>query len=159
MTLARAALRALQRHEGPEREQALSVFYDRWKDRPVILDAWFALEASTPRVDGLQNVKDLLEHPRFDPLAPNALRAVLGGFIANVPLFHATDGSGYRFIAEQILDVDQRNPVTASRLVKVFSRWRSYGTERQAVMQEAIQLLDGRTLSPNTGEVVAMLKD
>ena len=36
MTLARAALRALQRHAGPEREEALRVFYDRWKDKPVI---------------------------------------------------------------------------------------------------------------------------
>ena len=158
MTLARAALRALQRHAGPEREEALRVFYDRWKDKPVILDAWFGLEASTPRSDGLKRVKDLLEHPRFDPLAPNALRAVLGGFMANVPLFHAIDGSGYRFIAEQIVDVDQRNPVTASRMVKVFSRWRSYAPERQLVMQEAIQLLDVPTLSSKTREVVVMLK-
>lgn len=158
MTLARAALRALQRYEGSEREQALSAFYDRWKDKPVILDAWFGLEASTPRRDGLQRVKELLHHPRFDPLAPNALRAVLGGFMANVPLFHAIDGSGYRFIAEQIVDVDQRNPVTASRMVKVFSRWRSYASERQVVMKEAIQLLDVPGLSSNTREVVAMLK-
>ncbi len=158
MTLARAALRALQRHEGPERDEALAAFYDRWKDKPVILDAWFGLEASTPRCDGLNRVKELLEHPRFDPLAPNALRAVLGGFMANVPLFHAIDGSGYRFIAKQIVDVDQRNPVTASRMVKVFSRWRSYAPDRQLVMQEAVQLLDVPDLSSNTREVVAMLK-
>ena len=78
--------------------------------------------------------------------------------MANVPLFHAIDGSGYRFIAEQIVDVDQRNPVTASRMVKVFSRWRSYAPERQLVMQEAIQLLDVPALSSNTREVVVMLK-
>ena len=65
---------------------------------------------------------------------------------------------GYRFIAEQIVDVDQRNPVTASRMVKVFSRWRSYASQRQVVMKEAIQLLDVPNLSSNTREVVAMLK-
>ena len=75
-----------------------------------------------------------------------------------MPVFHAIDGSGYRFIAEQIVDVDQRNPVTASRMVKVFSRWRSYASERQVVMKEAIQLLDVPGLSSNTREVVAMLK-
>ena len=32
-----------------------------------------------------------------------------------------------------------RNPLTASRMAKVFSRWRSYGAERQSVMREAIE--------------------
>ena len=158
MTLARAALRALQPVDVAEREQALALFYERWQDKPVILDAWFGLEASTPRRDGLQRVSQLLEHPRFDPLAPNSLRAVLGGLTANVPVFHAVDGSGYRFMAEQIAAVDARNPITASRLAKVFSRWRSYAPERQQAMREAIDQLASGALSSNTAEVVAMLR-
>ena len=158
MTLARAALRALQPLDVGERDQALDCFYQRWQDKPVILDAWFALEASAPRLDGLQRVQALLEHPRFDPLAPNSLRAVLGGFTANVPVFHAIDGSGYRFMADQIAAVDARNPITASRMAKVFSRWRSYGAERQSAMRQAIDGLATTDLSPNTAEVVAMLK-
>ena len=158
MTLARAALRALHPIDCDERVQASSAFYQRWQDKPVILDTWFGLEASMPRADGLDQVKRLLDHPRFDPLAPNALRAVLGGFAANVPVFHAADGSGYLFLAQQIVEVDQRNPVTASRMVKVFSRWSSYGPERQEVMQRAIALLSSSTLSSNTREVVAMLE-
>ena len=158
MTLARAALRALQPLDVGERDQALDRFYQRWQDKPVILDAWFALEASAPRQDGLQRVKALLEHPRFDPLAPNSLRAVLGGLTANVPVFHALDGSGYRFMAEQIAAVDARNPITASRLAKVFSRWSSYGPERQSAMREAIEQLAAGGLSSNTAEVVAMFR-
>ena len=158
MTLARAALRALQPLEVGERDQALERFYQRWQDKPVILDAWFSLEASAPRQDGLQRVKDLLEHPRFDPLAPNSLRAVLGGFTANVPVFHAIDGSGYRFMADQIAAVDARNPITASRMAKVFSRWSSYGPERQSAMRQAIDGLAAADLSANTAEVVAMLR-
>ena len=157
MTLARAALRALQPLDVEERDQALDRFYQRWQDKPVILDAWFALEASAPRQDGLQRVQTLLEHPRFDPLAPNSLRAVLGGFTANVPVFHAIDGSGYRFMADQIAAVDARNPITASRMAKVFSRWRSYGAERQSAMRQAIDGLATADLSANTAEVVAML--
>ena len=158
MTLARAGLRALQRVEVPEREQALRAFYDRWQSRPVILDAWFALEASTPRETGLQRVSELLDHPKFDPLAPNSLRAVLGGLASNVPVFHAVSGDGYRFMADQIAAVDSRNPITASRLAKVFSRWRSYGPERRQAMQVAIDQLASRSLSSNTAEVVAMLR-
>ena len=158
MTLARAALRALQPLEVDERDLALDRFYQRWQDKPVILDAWFALEASAPRTDGLQRVQALLEHPRFDPLAPNSLRAVLGGFTANVPVFHAIDGSGYRFMADQIAAVDSRNPITASRMAKVFSRWSSYGVDRQSAMRQAIDQLAAGELSSNTAEVVAMLR-
>ncbi|MCB4388928.1 aminopeptidase N [Synechococcus sp. MU1617] len=157
MTLARGALRALLPLEGAEREQALALFYDRWQDKPVILDAWFAMEASAPRSNALERVQQLLEHPRFDPLAPNSLRAVLGGFTSNVQAFHAADGSGYRFMAEQIAAVDSRNPITASRMAKVFSRCGSYGPERQTVMRQAIDQLAAKPLSANTAEVVQLL--
>ena len=154
MTLARAGLRALQCHNTPERAAAMAAFHDRWQHKPVILDAWFGLEAAAPFGDGVARVRLLMEHPRFDPAAPNSLRAVLGGLAGNVPVFHALDGSGYRFMAEQIAAVDQRNPITASRMAKVFSRWQSYGPERSLRLREALEQLALAPLSPNTAEVV-----
>ena len=154
MTLARAGLGALQNQPIPEREAAMAAFYHRWQHRPVILDSWFALEASAPFADGLERVARLLEHPRFDPAAPNSVRAVLGGLAGNAPVFHAADGRGYRFMAGQIAALDQRNPITASRLAKVFSRWQSYGPDRRARMREALEQLAAAPLSTNTREVV-----
>jgi aminopeptidase N len=154
MTLARAGLRALQCHPIAERQQAVEAFYQRWQHKPVILDAWFALEASAPFADGLERVARLLEHPRFDPAAPNSVRAVLGGLAGNAAVFHAADGSGYRFMAARIADLDQRNPITASRLAKVFSRWQSYGPARAAAMHGALEQLAAASLSTNTAEVV-----
>ena len=161
MTLARAGLRALQPILCEERAKASKTFESRWQNKPVILDAWFSMEASMPRPDALERVQGLLNHPRFDPLAPNSLRAVLGGFTANTLAFHADDGSGYLFMADQILDVDARNPITASRLVKVFSRWNSYDQKRSKLMREAIDHLKSRgdKLSANTQEVVSLLAD
>jgi len=154
MTLARAGLRALQCHDTPEREAAMAAFHERWHDKPVILDAWFGLQASAPFGDGVARVQALMEHPRFDPAAPNSIRAVLGGFAGNVAQFHALDGRGYRFMAEQIAELDRRNPITASRMAKVFSRWQSYGPERSARMREALEQLAAATLSANSREVV-----
>jgi aminopeptidase N len=154
MTLARAGLQALQCHPLPEREAAMAAFYERWQERPVILDAWFALEASAPFADGLERVERLLRHPRFDPMAPNAVRAVLGGLASNPAVFHAANGSGYRFLASRIAELDSRNPITASRLAKVFSRWRSYGPERSAQMRDALEQLASAALSANSREVV-----
>jgi aminopeptidase N len=155
MTLARSGLRALQCHPIPAREAAMAAFHDRWQSKPVILDAWFALEASAPFEDGLERVERLLHHPRFDPMAPNSVRAVLGGLAGNPPVFHAADGSGYRFLAARIAELDARNPITASRLAKMFSRWRSYGPERSARMAEALEQLAAAPLSPNSREVVS----
>jgi aminopeptidase N len=154
MTMARAGLRALQCHPIPERQAAMDAFQARWMERPVIFDAWFALEASAPFADGLARVERLLAHPRFDPAAPNSVRAVLGGLASNPPVFHAADGSGYRFLAERIADLDRRNPITASRMVKMFSRWRSYGPQRGEQMRGALEQLMASELSSNSREVV-----
>jgi len=154
MTLARAGLAALQNHQRSERQAAMDAFYARWQDRPEILDSWFALEAGAPFADGLDRAARLLQHPRYDPMAPNSVRAVLGGLAANALVFHAADGSGYRFLAQQIAELDRRNPITASRLAKVFSRWRSYGSDRSAAMGTALEQLARADLSANTAEVV-----
>jgi aminopeptidase N len=99
-------------------------------------------------------VAALLQHPRFDPNAPNAVRAVLGGLASNAPVFHACDGSGYAFMAEQIAQLDPRNPITASRLAKTLSRWHSFAPARRAQMRQALERLAAGPLSANTREVV-----
>ena len=88
-------------------------------------------------------------------MAPNSVRAVLGGLAGNVVVFHAADGSGYRFLAEQIGLLDQRNPITAARLCKIFSRWQSYGPSRCQAMGQALRELAALPgLSENSQEVV-----
>ncbi|WP_320677093.1 aminopeptidase N [Prochlorococcus sp. MIT 1300] len=158
MTLSKAALSALQQVESYERELAFQAFYDRWNKMPVILDTWFSFEASTPWKEGLQRVNQLLLHPRFDPTAPNSVRAVLGGLAANPVLFHALDGSGYIFMAEEIAKIDAINPITASRITKIFSRWRNYTSSQQKGMLSAIERLSQNNLSANTNEVLELIR-
>jgi len=57
-------------------------------------------------------------------------------------------------MAERIAWLDQRNPITASRLAKVFSRWQSYGPERSRRMRAALEQLAGAEVSANSREVV-----
>ncbi len=159
MTLCLSALNSLLPICCIERDEAMQYFYSRWNNNPIILDTWFRLEASLPRPDALQITEKLLDHPLFDPLAPNSIRSILGGFVKNTKAFHSLDGKGYQFIAEQILSVDRRNPITASRLVKVFSRWRSFTEPYSKNMLEAIKFLSNKDLSINTKEVVANILD
>ncbi|HEY1890501.1 MAG TPA: aminopeptidase N C-terminal domain-containing protein, partial [Steroidobacteraceae bacterium] len=46
--------------------------------------------------------------------------------LENPAAFHAPDGNGYVFVAEQILAVDRFNPITAARLMDCFADWRRY---------------------------------
>ena len=154
MTLARAGLAALQPWDCLERQRALEDFQRRWQGRPVVLDAWFALEASTPFGDAIARAEALLEHPCFDPQAPNSVRAVLGGFGRSAAAFHHPDGRGYRWLAERLVSLDSRNPIAASRLLKLFSGWRRYGHGRQALMRASLEGLLPRLHSPNSLEVV-----
>ncbi len=157
MTLSRSALLALHQIDCNARDLALQAFYDKWNNRPVILDSWFGLAASMPSANGLDRVKTLLSHPKFDKKAPNAIRAVLGGFSSNIPAFHAQDGSGYQFMCDQLIELDLRNPITASRLAKVFMRWQSYTQPYKDNMFKSICNLSLKSLSPNTKEVINLI--
>ena len=157
MTIARAALEALKPIASHETEEASDLFYRRCQDNPVVLDSWFAYEASRPCKKGICLVEKLLSHPKFDWKAPNAIRAVLGGFSKNIELFHSSDGQGYLFMAEKLIEVDKINPITASRIVKVFSKWRNYIDKNKEVMHKAILKINEANISSNTREVVELI--
>jgi aminopeptidase N len=119
------------------------------------MDKWLALQASAKRADVLSQVQKLLKHPAFDIKNPNRVSALIGTFTANIIGFHAKDGSGYRFIADRILDVDPINPNKASILAKAFARWRDYEPKRQKLMQRELKrLAKAKNLSANTREIV-----
>jgi aminopeptidase N len=159
MSLARSGLAALQPWDCPERKQATAAFAKRWRQRPVILDAWFGMEASAPFGDGIARADSLLQDPAFDPNAPNSLRAVLGGFGRCAEHFHRTDGRGYQWMAQQLVAVDQRNPIAASRMLKLFMGWRRYSPERQQSMRASLEWLAENLISPNSKEVVMLCLD
>jgi aminopeptidase N len=107
-----------------------------------------------PFGDAIARAEALLEHPCFDPQAPNSVRAVLGGFGRSAAAFHHPDGRGYRWLAERLVSLDSLNPIAASRLLKLFSGWRRYGPGRQAQMRASLEGLLPRLHSPNSLEVV-----
>jgi len=75
---------------------------------------------------------------------------------ANPVGFHRADGAGYAFAAETIIALDALNPQVASRLAKVFSRWRRYDSNRQRLMHDALERIAAREgLSPDVYEVVS----
>jgi len=130
MTDAMGGLNALLQIGGEALETALGAFYDRWKDEPLVVDKWFALQARDPSDGALERIERLMQHPAFEPKNPNRLRALVGVFAtANPSRFHDPSGAGYRFLADRILETDAFNPSTAARLVDALGGWRRYTPE------------------------------
>jgi aminopeptidase N len=156
MTDAMAALLCLANSEGAERERALGMFYDKWKDEALVVDKWFRVQATSCLPDTLERAKALTSHAAFDLRNPNRARALLHSFAMDNPLcFHAADGSGYRWIAEQVIALDKLNPQVASRLARSFDRFRKYDAGRQAHARAALETISKAPgLSGNVGEVV-----
>ncbi len=151
-----AALSTLANAEGPERAVALEQFYRRWKHEPLVVDKWLAVQATSRLRGTLAEVERITRHEAFDLRNPNKVYALLRGFAANYVRFNAADGSGYRFLTDQIIALDPLNPQVASRLARAFDRWKKFDTGRQAHARAALQHIrntDG--LSKDVLEVVS----
>lgn len=156
MTESMGALRALMGENSPQKKTALDAFYTRWKADSLVINNWFSLQASAPLPDTLTQVKMLLDDPVFSIKNPNKVRALIGAFAQmNQRCFHAEDGAGYQFIADQILTLDKMNPQVASRLVRVFTRWRKFDAQRQALMETEMRRIKATAgLSKDVFEIV-----
>ena len=156
MTDQSAALTALAQCDCPERRTALAAFQARFQDEPLVLDKWFAIQAGSRLPGTLQEVKALLDHPAFEISNPNKVRALIGTFChANHAGFHAGDGSGYAFAADQIIAIDPLNPQVAARLARAFDRWRQFDEGRQAHARRALERIKATpNLSRDTTEIV-----
>jgi len=139
MTDRQGALGILVSLDAPERQAALDAFYDRFRDDPLVLDKWFALQAAAERADTVNRVLKLASHPDFVITNPNRLRSLAGTFGANHWAFHSPDGRGYAFLADMILAADKLNPQVAARLVPPFGRWRRFERKRAAMMRQALE--------------------
>jgi aminopeptidase N len=155
MTDTMGGLNALMLIGGPSYEEALGHFYDRWKDEPLVVDKWFAVQGRDPDEGALGRILGLTTHPAFDAQNPNRLRALVSSFANfNPARFHDPSGAGYRFLADQIIAVDRFNPMTAARLVDPLGGWRRMKPELGALMKaelERIVAVEG--LSKNVYEL------
>ena len=140
-----------------ERAKALETFAEHFKDNPLVMDQWFSVQAASALPGGLARVKALMQHPAFTLKNPNKVRALVGAFAGqNLVNFHAADGSGYRFLADLVIELNALNPQIASRQLAPLTRWRKYDDKRQALMKgELERILASGALSSDVYEVVS----
>jgi aminopeptidase N len=156
MTDRMAALGILSLHDVPEREAAFNDFYQRYKNDPLIIDKWFALQAMRPDPATLDRVRALTAHPAFSMANPNRVRSLIGSFAQGNPTqFNRADGSGYEFVADRILELDPANPQVASRMSTAFRNWRTLEAGRRAHARGALQRISAApNLSRDVTDIV-----
>ncbi|MWV18161.1 aminopeptidase N [Pseudomonas sp. L-22-4S-12] len=140
-----------------EKCEALKSFAEHFKDNALVMDQWFSVQAASTLPGGLVRVQALMQHPAFTMKNPNKVRALIGAFAGqNLINFHAADGSGYRFLADQVISLNASNPQIASRQLGPLTRWRKYDASRQALMRgELERILASGELSSDVFEVVS----
>ena len=122
------------------RDSLLADFEQKWQRDGLVMDKWFALQATRPEENVLQNVMQLMDHPSFNFNNPNRVRSLIGAFAGqNLKAFHAIDGSGYRFLTDILIKLNKSNPQVASRLIEPLIRFARYDAQRQTLMKRALE--------------------
>ena len=156
MTDRLAALAGLTHSHAPGKAAALAKFYADFEHEPLVIDKWFMSQGMAHTTD-VAAVRALMRHPAFTLKNPNRARSLIFSFCnGNPSRFHAADGSGYAFWAEQVIALNSINPQVAARLARTLDRWRKYAPALQAKMRAALQkVADAPKLSRDVLEVVS----
>ncbi len=156
MTDRLAALHVLSLIPGEAREAAFASFGARYADEPLVLDKWFAVQATVPEPGTLARVRGLTGHPAFAFSNPNRIRALIGSFaLGNATQFHRPDGAGYDLLAEVVLGLNEANPQVAARLLTAFASWRRMEAGRRGLARSALQRIAGaERLSVDVADIV-----
>ena len=158
MTDRLGALTALTASHAPLADAALARFHALFRDEPLVIDKWFALQASTPEKDGrvFARAQQLLSHPDFSLRNPNRARSLVSALCMNNPgAFHRLDGAGYAFWADRILEIDAINPQLAARMARVMDRWAALAEPYRAAAHQALQRVAAKPdLSNDVREII-----
>jgi aminopeptidase N len=158
MTERLGALTALVHGHAELAEAALAHFHARFKEEALVIDKWFAVQATAPERDGrvFERVRALLQHPDYTARNPNRARSLVFAYaMMNPAAFHRQDAGGYVFWADRMAEFDTLNPQLAARLARVMDRWQQLQEPWRGAAREAIARVAARSdLSADAREIL-----
>lgn len=144
MTNTLAAMHAASGAELPALDTMLADYDQKWQQDGLVMDHWFRLQAGRTDEQALPRVRQLMQHPAFSLQNPNRVRALIGTFAAGNPVrFHAADGSGYQFLRDVLIQLNQLNPQVAARLIVPMIQFQRLDTERRRQIRCVLTELAG----------------
>ncbi|MBD1581400.1 aminopeptidase N [Pseudoalteromonas sp. S16_S37] len=142
MTLKFGALKATFNAQLASSDNTMAKFDSQWRHDLLVMDKWFALQATQVGEQAIAKIKSLYVHPCFDKSNPNRVRALIGSFARNnSEEFHRIDGEGYRLLGDLLIELNAINPQNASRMLTPFMSWKRYDEQRQTLMKAQLERL------------------
>ena len=137
---------------------AQSNFYKKYKDDTLVMNKYFSILSASHRDGTLQRVIELQKDDAYNELIPNLVRSLIGVFARNYKHFHAKDGSGYKFVADKIIEIDKINPQMASGLSGAFKIYEKLNKVNKIAMKTELErVISTQSLSKNVYEIVSKI--
>ncbi len=156
MTDSIASLAMLVNVESDKTEKALNAFYERWKEDSLVINKWFAVQASSKLDSVFEAIEKLENNAVFDKQNPNKIRSLYGVFSGNLINFHAKSGKGYKLITDKIIEIDKFNPQIAARLAGAYKKYAKLPADLKSLMKlELERIIQTENISSGLFEVVS----
>lgn len=139
-----------------DREKVLADFYKRYRDDHIVLDKWFAVQASKPGGSTVTTVRKLMKHEDFTFNNPNRFRSLMGIFaMGNQSAFNAANGKGYMLMADALIKLDEINPQVTARMLTAFRSYRVLEPSRKKLAEAALRKIENSgNLSRDTADIL-----
>ncbi len=158
MTDELSALTVLVHSNSRYKNQAISAFYEKWKNETLVIQKWLTVQATSSHDETFEVVLGLENDPVYDKTIPNLVRSLFGQFAMNKMQFNHKSGRGYKLVADKIIEIDKLNPQVASRLASAYKDYSRLPLSLKSLMKaelERVMAIEG--LSKNVFEIVSKI--
>lgn len=137
------------------KNEALNKFVKDWGHESLVMNKWFAIQATSNHPSTFENVKQLVDHPLFEIKNPNKVYSLILAFGQNIFRFYDIEKKPYVWFAQRIAEIDKINPQVAARLCGAFNFVPKLRKDLQEDVRKALEPLKQQSLSPNVMELIS----
>ena len=129
--------------EGSEelQESVSTELYERFKDESLIVEKWIAARVGAPTLNAIERIAALEEMGLLEGATPNRWRAVFLTYADNWENFHLSDGSGYRYYADRLIQDAEEHGSVVRRGIQHFAYLNRYDVARRDLMKACLERL------------------
>ena len=155
MTDSLSGLHRLGVQGGEFYDRAMDEFFEKWREDSLVVNKWLSVIALSDSKDCFKKIKEKAKSSSFNKTNPNNLFALFYCFAHfNWFQFHSKTGETYQWFADQVLDVDRRNPQVSARLGSCLNNWRIFQKDYQKHIKESLERILNSSPTNNLFEII-----
>lgn len=148
------ALMAMAHFDLEGKEAYLSDFYERFAKDDLVIDTWFALQATSDGTD-IDGIGALMSRADYDWGTPNRVRSVLSA-VSNRPVLLWSE-AGLELYLSALERLDNSNPPLAARLLGALGRWYTLNDQQKQLAHKRLSAFANKVSSKNVLEVAQQM--